>query len=181
MYMRKSWGFALLAISGSSLPASAAVFTDTFSGADLIHVGQSVNATITFTTLDTSTVIPGDNFPGFAVIGVSGTVNGSAIVAPVNGSSYGTYFEAGPYFLDGTGVTFKTANGSTFDFFNQSTNNLYRVNFTGGPLGDSAFLMATPVVAAVPEPSTWAMLVLGFVGLGFMAQRRKNKQNLNFA
>jgi PEP-CTERM motif len=28
-------------------------------------------------------------------------------------------------------------------------------------------------VAAVPEPSTWAMMILGFLGLGFMAYRRK--------
>ena len=30
-------------------------------------------------------------------------------------------------------------------------------------------------VAAVPEPSTWAMMILGFLGLGFMAARRKGK------
>lgn len=30
-------------------------------------------------------------------------------------------------------------------------------------------------VSAVPEPSTWAMMVLGFMGVGFMAYRRKNK------
>jgi hypothetical protein len=29
-------------------------------------------------------------------------------------------------------------------------------------------------VAAVPEPSTWAMMLLGFAGIGFMAYRRKN-------
>jgi hypothetical protein len=29
-------------------------------------------------------------------------------------------------------------------------------------------------VAAVPEPSTWAMMILGFAGIGFMAHRRKN-------
>lgn len=29
------------------------------------------------------------------------------------------------------------------------------------------------VVQAVPEPSTWAMLILGFAGVGFMAYRRK--------
>jgi hypothetical protein len=28
-------------------------------------------------------------------------------------------------------------------------------------------------VGAVPEPSTWAMMVLGFVGVGFMAYRRR--------
>ena len=30
-------------------------------------------------------------------------------------------------------------------------------------------------VAAVPEPSTWAMMILGFAGVGFMGYRRKNK------
>ena len=28
-------------------------------------------------------------------------------------------------------------------------------------------------IAAVPEPATWAMMVLGFLGVGFMAYRRK--------
>jgi hypothetical protein len=28
-------------------------------------------------------------------------------------------------------------------------------------------------VGAVPEPSSWAMMILGFCGLGFMAYRRK--------
>jgi choice-of-anchor C domain-containing protein len=31
----------------------------------------------------------------------------------------------------------------------------------------------TTTVGAVPEPSTWAMMILGFCGLGFMAYRRK--------
>jgi PEP-CTERM motif len=29
-------------------------------------------------------------------------------------------------------------------------------------------------IAAVPEPSTWAMIVLGFAGVGFLAYRRKS-------
>jgi len=33
---------------------------------------------------------------------------------------------------------------------------------------------ATEVIApAVPEPTTWAMMILGFCGIGFMAYRRK--------
>jgi hypothetical protein len=36
-------------------------------------------------------------------------------------------------------------------------------------------------VAAVPEPSTWAMMLLGFVGLGLMAYRRKSKPSLMMA
>ena len=31
------------------------------------------------------------------------------------------------------------------------------------------------VAGAVPEPSTWAMLILGFFGVGFMAYRRKGQ------
>jgi hypothetical protein len=33
-------------------------------------------------------------------------------------------------------------------------------------------------VTAVPEPSTWAMMILGFAGIGFMAYRRKSKPAL---
>jgi hypothetical protein len=37
-------------------------------------------------------------------------------------------------------------------------------------------------VGAVPEPSTWAMMILGFCGMGFMAYRRKqNGAALNVA
>jgi PEP-CTERM motif len=39
-------------------------------------------------------------------------------------------------------------------------------NFTG---------TMTPLTTAVPEPSTWAMMILGFAGIGFMAYRRKSK------
>jgi hypothetical protein len=45
------------------------------------------------------------------------------------------------------------------------------VNATGGPDSFTA-------IAAVPEPSTWAMMLLGFCGLGFMAYRRKSKPAL---
>lgn len=33
-------------------------------------------------------------------------------------------------------------------------------------------------VSAVPEPSTWAMMILGFAGLGFMAYRRRSSATL---
>jgi hypothetical protein len=37
------------------------------------------------------------------------------------------------------------------------------------------------ISAAVPEPSTWAMMILGFLGVGFMAYRRKNQTAFNAA
>jgi hypothetical protein len=33
-------------------------------------------------------------------------------------------------------------------------------------------------IAGVPEPATWAMMILGFAGVGFMAYRRKSKPAL---
>jgi hypothetical protein len=48
----------------------------------------------------------------------------------------------------------------------------------GGFRNDGGFfglddVSVAPIVAAVPEPSTWAMMILGFFGVGFMAYRRK--------
>ena len=36
----------------------------------------------------------------------------------------------------------------------------------------------TVTTSGVPEPSTWAMLLLGFVGLGYAAFRRKGKDDM---
>jgi hypothetical protein len=36
-------------------------------------------------------------------------------------------------------------------------------------------LATTGAVGGEPEPSTWAMMLLGFVGLGFVTYRRQQK------
>lgn len=41
------------------------------------------------------------------------------------------------------------------------------------PITGHVFDVKPAPVAAVPEPSTWAMMLLGFGGLGFMTYRRK--------
>ena len=46
-------------------------------------------------------------------------------------------------------------------------------------LDDVSVTPFTPTTTgAVPEPSTWAMMILGFAGVGFMAYRRKSKPAL---
>jgi hypothetical protein len=48
------------------------------------------------------------------------------------------------------------------------------VGFVNAPSFPSeGFNLSLISVSAVPEPSTWAMMILGFVGLGFMAYRWK--------
>jgi hypothetical protein len=46
---------------------------------------------------------------------------------------------------------------------NSSASGDYRVTFSDG----------VTVAGAVPEPSTWAMMMLGFAGVGFLAYRRR--------
>ncbi len=40
---------------------------------------------------------------------------------------------------------------------------------------DNLGIIATGKVSAVPETSTWAMMILGFFGVGFAAYRRKSR------
>jgi hypothetical protein len=71
----------------------------------------------------------------------------------------------------------ETCYGHYYDwhtFYNYG--NIYEsgvYNSTG--LGSTSLLVSDPslAVAAVPEPSTWAMLILGFAGIGFMRYRRR--------
>ncbi|SDJ62857.1 PEP-CTERM protein-sorting domain-containing protein [Bradyrhizobium lablabi] len=55
-----------------------------------------------------------------------------------------------------------------------STAFVTQVTFTG----DGAFTGTMTAITAVPEPSTWAMIIFGFAGIGFMAYRRKSRAAL---
>jgi hypothetical protein len=55
----------------------------------------------------------------------------------------------------------------------------FGVNNDGVYNNDSTGFDAT--ISAVPEPSTWAMMILGFLGVSFAAHRRKSNLNLRIA
>ncbi|MEH2517838.1 hypothetical protein V1279_003411 [Bradyrhizobium sp. AZCC 1610] len=52
---------------------------------------------------------------------------------------------------------------------NSSTAFVTQVTFTG----DGVFTGTMTAITAVPEPSTWAMMILGFAGVGYMTYRRR--------
>jgi hypothetical protein len=119
------------------------------------------------------TIPPNDNF--FEIGNVSISFNGS----PVKNTDTIEFFAA-------SGNVENIADLSNFFFITlgniQTTTGPY---FTG-TLSDPTFVPGfyglsngnsvtiTEVAAAVPEPSTWAMLILGFCGLGFLAYRKKS-------
>ncbi len=85
---------------------------------------------------------------------------------------------------DGFGHAFIAgSNGITFIDYSQSGNILAPdyTTFVGGfnNIDDIAPLSGPgSITGGVPEPSTWAMMILGFAGVGFMAYRRKSKPAL---
>lgn len=60
-------------------------------------------------------------------------------------------------------------------------------SFVFDPAGDAYFegrltsIQITEIAGAVPEPSTWAMMTLGFAGVGLLAYRRRNQRALGVA
>jgi PEP-CTERM motif len=76
--------------------------------------------------------------------------------------------------LDQTGKEVLAINGGP------NSNGDVGVNGTSGGnvFFSDTYTVGTPQVSAVPEPSTWAMVILGFAGVGFMTYRRKLKPSL---
>lgn len=170
---------SVLAISAMTTPANAAEFLFSFKPSTPLF-GPQVSGSGVFTTSDTPTTVGGQT--AFSILSITGLVNGSAITALAgNGfgadGSYGNYFTTGGGFLDGSGTRFFTASGLDVRFFQQSTNSQFRVN-TFGQFGSSNFVSATSsaVVAAVPEPSSWLMMIFGFAIVGFGMRSRSHSK-----
>jgi hypothetical protein len=59
--------------------------------------------------------------------------------------------------------------------------NLYYVEGNGAPSVLDVHLTGDFLANPVPEPSTWAMMILGFFGVGFLAYRRQSKFGVRLA
>jgi hypothetical protein len=62
-----------------------------------------------------------------------------------------------------------TSGNTAISFIETATND----GGNNDALIDGVSFQGPAVAGAVPEPSTWAMMILGFVGLGFMGYRRR--------
>jgi hypothetical protein len=111
------------------------------------------------------TLYPGN---GVSVPDASGLTNFSNLYAPGAPS-----FADNGILIQGLGFIVGIYNGPNANFATCIGDCASNEN-QGGPLynpGDQGVVSIT----AVPEPATWAMMLLGFVGLGFVSYRRKSK------
>ncbi len=78
------------------------------------------------------------------------------------------------------GATTISVDGGVYGNLSLGQSGISYVKVTGTPSAWVADDLSFNGVSAVPEPSTWAMMLLGFAGIGFMAYRRKNKAEFRF-
>jgi hypothetical protein len=83
---------------------------------------------------------------------------------------------------DGNDITFSfgstlngTAHSANLQLFTNATS---YVDDAMATFNNNDLFTLNVVAPTVPEPSTWAMLILGFAAIGFMAYRRKSKPAL---
>ena len=141
-----------LAYSAKSRDEPSATFADNI-GAD---------ATVVFSgpvTLSSAGTLAFDSIINFTTDFAYNPADGSLLVQIVNtGGGSTTAFDYGP----------NAAFSRVFDFSSPGASGVVDI---GDGLA-TEFLTATSVV---PEPSTWAMMLLGFAGLGFVGHRRTRK------
>ncbi len=169
-------GAAAIAVMAST-PASAAVFDFNFSGTGSFF-GEALVGSGTITTNDVSQVSSLNGYTFQTITGITGTYNGSQItgLAPGTFGANNLFYLTGPFFVDGNGLGFRTATGQAVNLFvTQGT--AYQVN-AGGLSSGRVTASASAVTAAVPEPATWAMMLMGFGAMGFALRRSKRTNNI---
>ena len=175
-----------------------------------INFGWAVSDSFTLSQPSTVTGVnfgawnlPGDTTTsvdwGIANTSATYTVNGTAAVTsvssgllgsgffPINTDSFATgsgiSLGAGTYYLVLQNAVTGQGNAIYWDQNNgPSTASLYNTqsNFDAGSIGSQPFQIIGNV-AVTPLPSTWMMLLSGFVGLGFLAYRGTKKNSAALA
>jgi hypothetical protein len=71
------------------------------------------------------------------------------------------------------GVINGAQSGFTLEAINGETINKFVLLDTGGTITDFEHYRVDVAASAVPEPQTWAMMLIGFIGLGFAFRSRR--------
>jgi hypothetical protein len=172
MHMTKVKAATAVAASALAMavaaPASAAQYLVNFtsSGGDI----GSINLTVSGTT----------------ATAISGLINGNAItgLSPY-ASADQQFFAAGPVYFTVGGLSFSDTTNVSYNFTSFPDNANRITNTTIDPEGDgdpTPYALTSISVTAVPEPATWAMMLVGFGMIGFgLRSRRKQSVRVTYA
>jgi len=112
----------------------------------------------------------------------AGQLNGVCTGGNANGDTVFPVDDLGLVFIVGTpgpGASSTGIGTPGFNIWYNGSGNSYTGYLTSPYMidGDGT----ATFTAAVPEVSTWAMMILGFMGLGFLGYRRKAKPSFRIA
>jgi hypothetical protein len=170
-------GFEITGISG------------TFSDANLGIVDAPITSLVASSPTPPLDVPPNElaphNFSHFAVAtGLPdesrGFITYDNLFWPEGAPPTASAFDGAGGFLDIYGVMFGIGEGRFVDLFDNGVGAFSGVNYGGfgvvvATSETQLDRVAAGVTATAPEPSTWAMMILGFVGLGFVGYRKARK------
>ena len=158
------------------LTFNAGTFTQTTNSAGFAGIGGSINNFGTITLVPGPTDYTGQVFDLLI----------SFTLPPGTGSGTFTADLLGSLTSNGVGgVNFAFQNGGT-QYISDGNGGTYKLHvndlaFSGTlPAGELAFTQDINgyIIAGVPEPATWALMLLGFGGIGFAMRRQRSKANL---
>jgi hypothetical protein len=140
---------------------SGASQSTTFTYANLgITSASQLGLVVNLTENDNQVTITAPNYITMTAFSSTGTQLGMLITDKGNGAG-------------GSGIVFglDATQAAALDAFGPGVVLALSATFTNAQ-GGNDIIQAVQLTTAVPEPSTWAMLILGFAGVGFMAYRR---------
>lgn len=145
------------------LPANPSSGTGVYTfnlGSDVSFDFSAFGAALTGANFTVTNLLTGDD-ASYLLTGPLGSLQSNGAFQGSQRLSFG--------FLNGS---FGAANDINFD---ASQNNTFRIDLSGGGQTVSAFAQigTGAVAAAVPEPGTWAMMLVGFGGMGVALRRRR--------
>jgi hypothetical protein len=131
-------------------------------------------------------VDPSNNLDVFPVAGSSHSFSTGVfhqVLLTVDGTTVRAYLDNDPAINITTSVMAINNPENVINLFLDNTAGGGQGEWSSGSIDRALFYSGVvdgigSVTPAVPEPSTWAMLILGFAGVGFMAYRRKSKPSL---
>lgn len=166
----------IVALISATCSAHASVYNFTFDSANYDLVGQITTS-------------------GNQITSISGQVTG-LLNAPITGlqeqpnfyfssdnqfnpsgvpfvSNEGILFDAGGYFFN----IYSVANGPAYQYY--IATNQFGGDYSNDPLFNPGSLILNTTITAVPELSTWIMMIVGFAGISLVGSARAAKWRLS--